>query len=203
MHAQDLADDILARAEGAARFFVALAGAPGSGKSTLAADLAEKLGSGAAILPMDGFHLGNDVLRARGLFERKGAPETFDVAGFAALLARVRAGGAVPVPTFDRAADRVVPGGDAVPAAARIIVAEGNYLLLDRPDWRALHGFWDYSVLIDVPEPVLEERLIGRWLAHGMSRRAAEARARGNDLANAAVVRGESIAPDRAWTVSN
>ena len=181
-----------------ARVMVAVAGPPGAGKSTVSAALARALPE-AAILPMDGFHLDNETLRARDLFARKGAPETFDVSGLRALLERVRAGGEVRVPTFDRAADCVVPGGDVIPEAASIVIVEGNYLLLDEEGWRALHPFWDLTVMIDVPEDVLERRLVQRWLDHGLAPEAALARARQNDLPNAARVRTASVTADLVW----
>ena len=196
MNLTELADEIRARAAGVPRYLVGIAGAPGSGKSTLAAELATALGAAAAVLPMDGFHLDNAVLMARGLFERKGAPETFDVDGFADLLARVRAGGAHAVPTFDRAADRVVPAGDAVSESVRIIVVEGNYLLLDAPGWSRVRDLLDLAILLDEPEEALEHRLVARWLEHGLSPEAAAERARRNDLANAHVVREMSRRPD-------
>ncbi|WP_136636701.1 phosphoribulokinase [Pseudooceanicola onchidii] len=181
----DLAEEIRTRSAGRARFIVGIAGAPGSGKSTLADQLAALLGDGAAVLPMDGYHLDNDQLRDMGLFERKGAPETFDAAGYAALLRQVRAGGDVAYPTFDRAADRTVPGGGRVTADTRILLAEGNYLLLNEPPWSGLAEQFDMTVRLDVPRAELERRLIARWLDHGLSEQAARARAQGNDLVNA------------------
>ena len=61
-----IADGILAQAEGSTRFLVAIAGPPGSGKSSLADELASELrsrGEFAAIVPMDGFHMDDTVLR--------------------------------------------------------------------------------------------------------------------------------------------
>lgn len=203
MTEDQLADEIRTRAGDRARFLVAIAGAPGSGKSTLAERLSERLGAGAAVLPMDGFHLDNATLRARGLFERKGAPETFDAAGLGALLKRVKAGGAVSVPTFDRAADRVVPGGARIAETARIVLVEGNYLLLDAPGWRDLAALFDFKVLISVPEEELERRLVARWRDHGLAPDAARRRARENDLVNARLVHRGSVEPDLIFGHNN
>ena len=96
--ADDLASLIAERAAGKERFTVAIAGAPGAGKSTLAATLATALGSVAMVVPMDGFHFDNAILEARGQMAVKGAPETFDVAGFSALLARLATEDAVAIP---------------------------------------------------------------------------------------------------------
>ncbi|WP_281825190.1 hypothetical protein [Jannaschia rubra] len=176
------------------RRLVALAGPPASGKSTLATRLADAIraaGRSAQVVPMDGFHLDNAVLDARGLRHRKGAPATFDVAGLGELLRQVRAGGDVPFPTFDRAADAVVPDGGCL--TAEIAVVEGNYLLLDEDPWRALAPMWDMTVALQVPEEVLRDRLIARWLDHGLAPDAARARAEENDLPNARRVMSGSV----------
>lgn len=186
-------------AQGPDRVLIAIVGPPGAGKSTIAQALATGR-TDAALLPMDGFHLDNDILHARGLFHRKGAPETFDTMGLHALLHRVKAGGGVRVPTFNRAADCVVPDGALIRAEDKVVVVEGNYLLLDRPGWRALHGFWDFTISLNVARDVLEQRLVDRWQSHGLSPQAARERAKANDLPNADVVRSESIAADITLT---
>ncbi|MFV0302212.1 MAG: AAA family ATPase [Paracoccus sp. (in: a-proteobacteria)] len=168
---------------------VALAGAPGSGKSTLAEALVARV-PGAVLLPMDGFHLDNRVLDARGLRARKGAPETFDAAGFVAMLDRVRAGGEVVFPVFDRARDLAIAGAGVIAAGTRLVVAEGNYLLLDADPWR--RAGYDLTLMLDVPEPELRRRLTARWQGLG----ADVAAHLQNDLANAAWVIRESRAAD-------
>lgn len=191
-----LASDIQARAKGRDRIIVGISGAPGSGKSTLADDLAARLGPTAAVLPMDGFHLNNDQLHEMGLFDRKGAPETFDAAGFVRLLNKVRGGGAVSYPTFDREADSTVPGGGRIGADTTIVLAEGNYLLLETPPWAELAGVFDLTVHLDVPRAELEARLIARWRDHGLPEAEARARALGNDMRNADFVADNSRVPD-------
>ncbi|RUS58646.1 nucleoside triphosphate hydrolase [Pseudorhodobacter sp. E13] len=166
------------------RVLVAVAGPPGAGKSTLAEAIAAQV-PGAVVVPMDGFHLDNAILDARGLRPRKGAPETFDVAGFAALLARLKAEPEVIIPRFDRARDLAVAGAAVVGPADRILIVEGNYLLLQEAPWRDLARFWDVTVQIAVPMVELEARLIARWRGFGLSEAAARARALGNDIPNA------------------
>lgn len=112
------------------RVLVAIAGPPGSGKSTFAQELAMRLGQDAAVLPMDGFHLDNATLDRMDLFQRKGAPETFDSEGFVRLVRALRTQDSVAYPTFDRQNDRTIPDGGKIHAATRFVLIEGNYLLL-------------------------------------------------------------------------
>lgn len=191
-----LAAAIGARAGGRGRFITAIAGPPGAGKSTLAAGVVAALGPGARVVPMDGFHYDNAVLARRGLLPRKGAPETFDLDGFAVLLRRLRAGGTAAIPVFDRAADLSRAAADVVAAEDRLLVVEGNYLLLDEPGWRDLAPLFDLTVAIAVPEAELERRLIRRWRDHGLDAAAAAARTQANDLPNAQRVVAGSRAAD-------
>lgn len=173
------------------RSMIALAGPPASGKSTVAAALVRHLseaGHGAALLAMDGFHLGNDLLDARGLRARKGAPDTFDLAGFADMLGRVRHGSHVYAPVFDRTLDSALAAQQEITPDARYVVVEGNYLLFDAPGWRDLSEFWDVGVFLEVPERVLQDRLLARWREHGFAENAALEKAEGNDLPNARAV---------------
>ncbi len=167
------------------RVMVAIAGAPGAGKSTLAEALVNRLEPDAALVPQDGFHLDNAILDARGRRFEKGSPDTFDVAGFEANLLRLKAGGEVIVPVFDRTADLSRGSARLVPAAAKIIVVEGNYLLLRDAPWNRLAPLWDLTVTIDVPMAELERRLIARWHHHGLSDAEARRRAFANDMPNA------------------
>jgi len=168
---------------------IAIAGSPGSGKSTMAArlcsELCSRLGPVCCVVPMDGFHLDNDTLSARGLLSVKGAPETFDLEGFSVLVAALKSGVARHFPTFDRDRDSVVENGGCLPDGASILLFEGNYLLLGENGWSDLADMWDASIWLEVPMDVLEERLTRRWLDQGMSPEDASARARGNDLVNA------------------
>ncbi|MEM1065186.1 MAG: nucleoside/nucleotide kinase family protein [Pseudomonadota bacterium] len=181
-------DLVLALPEAQLRHRVCVVGAPGSGKSTFAAALVRRLAqrrATAALVPMDGFHLDNAILAARGLLARKGAPETFDAHGFIAMVERLGRDEEVFVPVFDRARDIAIAGASAITADTGIAVIEGNYLLLKEAPWSALHDMWDFSVYLDESEDILRRRLIQRWLDHGLSIDAARRRAETNDLPNA------------------
>jgi pantothenate kinase len=182
---------LAAGAEG--RVLVAVAGAPGAGKSTLAARMVDELGQGAALVPMDGYHLDNAILDARGQRFAKGSPETFDVAGLAAMLRRLKAEDEVIIPVFDRDIDLSRGSARVVGPQARIAVVEGNYLLLRDAPWNGLSALWDLTVFLDVPEAELERRLVARWLHHGLDPAAARHRAEANDLSNARLVVARSV----------
>ncbi|MEJ6397881.1 AAA family ATPase [Yoonia sp. 208BN28-4] len=170
------------------RVIVAISGAPGSGKSTLAEELARRLNMQkcpAMVVPMDGFHLDNGILDARGFRNRKGAPETFDADGFVYLIRRLRTGLEVIAPTFDRPRDLSVAGAIEIPASCPVIIVEGNYVMLNEAPWTDLETLWDLTVHLHVPMPELRARLIQRWLSHNLSRAAATRRAESNDIPNA------------------
>jgi pantothenate kinase len=199
-----LAADVLARAEGRARYLFAVAGPPGAGKSTLAeallAALEARAPGRAALVPMDGYHFDNAVLEPRGLMSRKGAPETFDVAGLLRDLQRIRAGGAeVAVPVFDRSLDLARAGARVVGPERAVVLVEGNYLLLDDPPWSGLAPLFDRTLLIDVAPGELRRRLVDRWLRHGLAMAAAEERANANDMVNAGLVATRSRPADVLW----
>jgi pantothenate kinase len=199
---------ITRRSEPGCRAIFGIAGPPGSGKSTLAARVVDALvaqrgADAAALLPMDGYHLENDTLDAHGLRALKGAPQTFDVSGFVDLVRRVRQGDAdIRYPLFDRAGDCTLPDAGLLRADTPIVVVEGNYLLLRDGDWSDLAPLFDATVMIAPPLAVLEERLIARWLSHGLPPDAATARARGNDLVNARTVLDQSAPADLVLGVS-
>jgi pantothenate kinase len=181
-----IAAAIFKRAGKSPRIVVAIAGPPGSGKSTLAERLREVLPEGrSAVVPMDGFHFDDAVLEPRGLRPRKGAPETFDYAGFAALLKRIRSGEPdVAIPVFDRSMELSRAGAAIVGSDVKFVIVEGNYLLLDEEPWSALAGLFDFSVFVDVPRSEIERRLMERWRGHGKSDDDARALIASNDLPN-------------------
>lgn len=182
---------VLAAPQTGKRKLVALAGPPASGKTTLSEGLARRLtqaGCKTVVIPMDGFHLDNEVLSSLGLLDKKGAPETFDVSGFVRLVQALRDEDRVFYPTFDRQEDFARACAGLVDAHIECVIVEGNYLLFDAPVWRDLATYWDLSIRLNVPLDVLRERLVQRWIDFGLTRGQAEQRAAQNDLANARLV---------------
>ena len=171
-------------AKGQGRFITALAGPPGAGKSTLAAALVAELGTGARAVPMDGFHYDDAVLIARGARGRKGAPDTFDARGFIHLLQRLRVEDEVAIPLFDRSMELSRAAADIVTSHDRLLVVEGNYLLLDEQPWPDCAPHFDLTVFIDVPEAELDRRLLDRWANFGKTPEQARAWIDGNDMPN-------------------
>lgn len=184
------------------RRLVAIAGAPGSGKSTLTERLAAYLNAArpgiAAVLPMDGYHFDDGVLVARGLLPRKGAPDTFDVAGLRHMLKRLRDNeeDEVAAPLFDRDLEISRAAAQLIPQAARIIIIEGNYLLLDRKPWSDLHAWFDVTVMIHAAEAILRSRLTARWDGYGLAAEDIRRKVEINDLPNGRLVTEGSITAD-------
>lgn len=169
--------DLVARAEllaGGGRAVLGITGSPGAGKSTLAVALLDalraELGPDAvAHVPMDGFHIADVALRRLGLFDRKGAPATFDAAGYVALLRRLReeTGDTVYAPMFERDLEQPLAGAIAVSPAVRLVLTEGNYLLLDTGAWAGVRAQLDEVWFCDLRPDVRLERLTARHVAFG------------------------------------
>ncbi|MGR2739079.1 nucleoside triphosphate hydrolase [Billgrantia sp. Q4P2] len=200
----DMAVRLLEAAENRQRFIVALAGPPGAGKSFLSEwlcrELNERAPGIAAVVPMDGYHLDNAILEPLGQLPIKGAPETFDPDGLKHDLERIRrADRTVAVPVFDRPLDLARAGGRLITLEHRLVIVEGNYLLLDRDPWRELHALFDMTLFLEVADEVLEARLIQRWLGMGQEQQGAVDKARNKDMLNARLIKRESVAPDLYW----
>ncbi|WP_153815789.1 nucleoside/nucleotide kinase family protein [Streptomyces sp. SUK 48] len=191
-------DDLLARARalprGGRRALLGVAGGPGAGKSTLAACLVRALNADgprwAAHVPMDGFHLADAELDRLGRRDRKGAPDTFDAAGYAALLRRLReeTEEVVYAPGFERVLEQPLAGAIPVPPDVRLVVTEGNYLLLAEGSWARVRPCLDEVWYCEIPEEERIRRLVARHVEFGKESAAARAWVLGTDQRNAELV---------------
>jgi pantothenate kinase len=172
------------------RTIIGITGPPGAGKSTVAAALARELGSAAVLVPLDGYHLSNQVLESLGRRDRKGAPDTFDAAGYVALLSRLRGPGAdiVYAPSFRREIEEPIGASIAVPPDTPIVITEGNYLLLDAHPWRQIRDLLDAVWYLEIDDEVRMERLIARHTKFGKTPEAARSWAEGSDQRNADII---------------
>ncbi|HKX39916.1 MAG TPA: nucleoside/nucleotide kinase family protein [Burkholderiaceae bacterium] len=160
-----------------ARRIVGLVGAPGAGKSTLASALQQALGDDVCqVVPMDGYHLANNELARLGLSDRKGAPQTFDVHGYLALLRRLRdqrADELVYAPAFRREIEEPIAGAIPVFPQTRLVITEGNYLLVDDGPWKQIASLLDEVWYVDVEPALRTRRLLSRHESFGRSAQAA------------------------------
>lgn len=179
-----------------------VAGPPGVGKSTLGALLVEAWGPTGHLLPMDGFHFANEELARRGLAKRKGAPDTFDVAGLLATLQRVRTrDGDVLVPRFVREIEEPIANAIRIPADAELVVVEGNYLLLDIEPWSSVSPLLDARWLLELDDEVRTARLITRHETHGRSHEDAVRWVADVDEPNAQLIGARQAPPDLRITM--
>lgn len=173
------------------RRILGIAGPPGAGKSTLAARIAGVLGPEAAVVvPMDGFHLARAELARLGLADRKGAPNTFDAAGYVSLLRRLRGsdGATVYAPAFDRSLEEPIAGSIPVSPAVPLVITEGNYLLHDAGEWAGVRPLLDEAWYLAPDEDLRVRRLVARHVRHGKDPAYAHAWVARSDEPNARLI---------------
>jgi pantothenate kinase len=187
-----LPDGVLQRAQAllasGQRKILGIAAAPGTGKSTLAEGLLQALGTQAQVVAMDGYHLANSELQRMDRAGRKGAPDTFDAAGYASLLRRIRSqqpGETIYAPEYRRELEEAIAGAIAIEAATPLIITEGNYLLLEDAGWDAVRGVLDEVWFVDIDSELRQQRLLERHMRFGRSREDALAWIASTDEPNA------------------
>lgn len=188
---EDAIERVSALLDSPHRFILGIVGKPGVGKSTFTQYLGNQLASElVAILPMDGFHMSNEKLIELGRRDRKGAPDTFDVDDFAKSLADVRdgQGSDVRFPIFERAIEASIPDAGVIPAGAKLVVVEGNYLLHDDFGWEKVRQYLDETWFLDVDDELRMQRLIARHIQFGKTPEAANKWSRGTDETNARLI---------------
>ncbi|MFM2119293.1 MAG: hypothetical protein RL722_761 [Pseudomonadota bacterium] len=207
--ALDRALALLAQAEAGGLRILGLVGPPGAGKSTVAAALLAAIEARAPglaqLVPMDGYHLAQAELERLGRAARKGAPDTFDAAGYAALLARLRAGGPATVyaPEFRREIEEPIANAVPVHPHTRLVITEGNYLLMGEAGdggWGEVRGQLDACWYVEVDTALRLSRLIARHERFGRSPEAARAWVAQTDEPNARAIEATRHRAD--WVLS-
>jgi pantothenate kinase len=184
-----LVDRICTMLDASPRVMIGITGPPGSGKSTLADLVCRQLTPTSALVPMDGFHLADSELARLGRLDRKGAPDTFDAAGFVNLLQRIRSAvdQVVYAPVFVREQEQAIAGALPVPSTAEVVIVEGNYLLAGEP-YGAVRDLLDECWYVDPPNDLRLARLIARHVSHGRTQGEAEAWVQHTDEPNAQLI---------------
>ena len=191
--------------ESSTRYILGIVGKPGVGKSTFTDFLREHLSQELfAILPMDGFHMSNEELLELGRRDRKGAPDTFDVRSFTQTLAAIKEsnGKEIKFPIFKREIEASIPDAGIIPAQAKLVIVEGNYLLHDQSGWEQVGSFLDEAWYLHVDDELRMQRLIARHIAFGKSPEDAKDWSEGTDEVNARVIDKSESKADFVVTLS-
>ena len=181
------------------RYFIALSGPPASGKSTISQKLANDLSAkeyNSSILQMDGFHYDDLILKEKKLLLKKGAPETFDVMGLINFVSRLQKEDEVVIPIFDRSLELSRSSAVIISKNTKVIIVEGNYILLNSYPWCELHKFFNTTVMINCEKKILEKRLIERWKNFNLPKEEIDEKVYKNDLPNGVNVLKNSIKAD-------
>jgi len=178
-------------ASASARTIIGIVGKPGGGKSTLSKYLLKEMDPTlVSVVPMDGFHLSNKVLKELGRSDRKGAQDTFDAKGFTNLIERIKSDSADPIyyPIFDRSIEESIAAQGVVYPSTRVVIVEGNYLMHDKDGWQEISPLLDQSWYAFLDEDIRISRLISRHIAFGKDPESAKAWAKGSDQVNAELI---------------
>ncbi len=192
------------------RYFLGITGCPAAGKSMLAKKLTDEInfrtgGDLAAVVPMDGFHLPNSILKKRRLTKVKGAPETFDAGSFVKLINRLHEfpDQSIMCPAYDRKTHDPVENSITIQPCNRLIIVEGNYLLLNVPPWNIIRTKMNEVWYIDTPLKAVKEQLLRRHIAGGASKDEAERKVESVDLPNAELIKKTLLFADKIVNLDN
>jgi pantothenate kinase len=202
--------ETLSNSPGKNRYFLGITGCPAAGKSMLAKNLTDEINfrTGddlAAVVPMDGFHLPNSILKQRGLLNIKGAPETFDADSFVELINRLHEfpDRSIMCPAYDRKIHDPVENSITIKPCNRLIIVEGNYLLLNRAPWNLIRTKMNEVWYIDTPPNTVKEKLLRRHIAGGSSKKEAERKVESVDLPNAELIKKTLLSADKIVNLNN
>ncbi|MGR3292576.1 MAG: nucleoside/nucleotide kinase family protein [Candidatus Scalindua sp.] len=200
----------LSNSPGKNRYFLGITGCPAAGKSMLAKSLADEINfrTGddlAAVVPMDGFHLPNSILKQRGLLNIKGAPETFDADSFVELINRLHEfpDQSIMCPAYDRKIHDPVKNSITIRPCNRLIIIEGNYLLLNVTPWNMIRTKMNEVWYIDTPLKTVKEQLLRRHIAGGTSKKEAERKVESVDIPNAELIKKTLLLADKIVNLDN
>ncbi|STR44929.1 nucleoside/nucleotide kinase family protein [Iodobacter fluviatilis] len=185
------------------RKLLGIVGPPGSGKSTLAQQIQQLYPQQSVVVPMDGYHLANCELARLGKAARKGAEDTFDSAGFAALIQRLKTqptDETIYAPEFRRAIEEPIANAIPIQPQHQLIIVEGNYLLLESGHWAQLPSLLDETWYVDVGHTLRESRLIQRHIQFGRSEAAAIEWVQSTDGPNARLIEASKSRADLLFT---
>ncbi len=192
------------------RYFLGITGCPAAGKSEFANTLSDEInlrtGSDlTVVVPMDGFHFPNNILEERGLMQIKGAPETFDVNCFVELINRLYEfpDQIIMCPAYDRKLHNPVKDSITIKPSNRLIIVEGNYLLLNRSPWNLIRAKLDEVWYLDIPLEIIKERLIDRHVSGGTTRKEAEKKIMSVDVPNAELIKKTCSLADKIVYLCN
>jgi pantothenate kinase len=202
--------DNLSNSSDKGRYFLGITGCPAAGKSMLAKNLTDEINfrTGddlAVVVPMDGFHLSNSILKQRGLLNSKGAPETFDANSFVELINRLHKfpDQIIMCPAYNRKIHDPVEDSITIQPCNRLIIVEGNYLLLNVPPWNTIRTKMNEVWYIDTPLKTVKEQLLRRHIAGGTSKKKAERKMESVDLPNAELVKKTLLFADKIVNLDN
>jgi pantothenate kinase len=192
------------------RYFLGITGCPAAGKSMLAKNLTDEINFRtedglAAVVPLDGFHLPNSILKENGLLNIKGAPETFDADSFVELINRLHEfpDRSIMCPAYDRKIHDPVENSITIQPGNRLIIVEGNYLLLNVSPWNIIRTKMNEVWYIDTPLNTVKERLFYRHITGGSSKKEAERKVESVDLPNAELVKKTLLFADKIVNLNN